>query len=295
MSKQNLIFSRNANNGELGADRLRYLAPAIFADSVKDSLSPRYAQLRTADVLPVLADHGFVPVQAAQKRSRKTSMEHTQHMVAFAHRDSVPSVSGLEAYDADANRGEIILYNSHDGSGSIKLFAGAYRFICSNGIVAGDGYQSRLYHNQANVNSFEHMLTNTVKRLPVLLERIEQMRSIQLTRDAQREMATQSALTRWKWTPEMIEDAVIKGSYATDTTVSSLLAVNRFADFQEDAWTVFNRIQENVIRGGAMIKSFTEKNPDGSIRKSRAVNSVAENVRVNRELWDIAENICEIA
>ena len=295
MSKQNLIFSRSATNGELNADRLRYLAPAIFANSVKDSLSPRYAQLRTADVLPVLADHGFVPVQAAQKRSRKTSMEHTQHMVAFAHRDSIPSVSGLEAYDADANRGEIILYNSHDGSGSIKLFVGAYRFICSNGIVAGDGYQSRLYHSQANVNSFEHMLTNTVKRLPVLMERIEQMRSIQLTRDAQREMATQSALTRWKWTPELIEDAVIKGSYATDTTVSSLLAVNRFADYQEDAWTVFNRIQENVIRGGAMIKSFTEKNPDGSIRKSRAVNSVAENIRVNRELWDIAENVCEIA
>ena len=287
---QNLIFSRSSTNGELSADRMNYLAPAIFADSVKDSLSPRYAQLRTADVLPVLADHGFVPVQAAQKRSRKTSAEHTQHMVAFAHRDSL-----IDTYNADAQRGEIILYNSHDGTGSIKLFAGAYRFICSNGIVAGDGYQSRLYHNQANVNSFELMLTNTVKRLPVLLEQIEKMRGVQLTRDAQREMATQSALTRWKWTPEFAEDAVIKGSFATGHTVSSLLAVNRFADYQEDAWTVFNRIQENVIRGGAMIKSFSERNADGAYRKSRAVNSVAENVRVNRELWDIAENICEIA
>ena len=287
---QNLIFSRSSTNGELSADRMNYLAPAIFADSVKDSLSPRYAQLRTADVLPVLADHGFVPVQAAQKRSRKTSAEHTQHMVAFAHRDSL-----IDTYNADAQRGEIILYNSHDGTGSIKLFAGAYRFICSNGIVAGDGYQSRLYHNQANVNSFELMLTNTVKRLPVLLEQIEKMRSIQLTRDVQREMATQSALTRWKWTPELAEDAVIKGSFATGHTVSSLLSVNRFADYQEDAWTVFNRIQENVIRGGAMIKSFSERNTDGAYRKSRAVNSVAENVRVNRELWDIAENICEIA
>jgi hypothetical protein len=287
---QNLIFSRSSNNGELGAERMRYLAPAIFADSVKDSLSPRYAQLRTADVLPVLADHGFVPVQAAQKRSRKTSAEHTQHMVAFAHRDSL-----IDTYNADAQRGEIILYNSHDGTGSIKLFAGSYRFVCSNGIIAGDGYESRLYHNQANVNSFELMLTNTVKRLPLLLEQIEKMRGIQLTRDAQREMATQSALTRWKWTPELAEDAVIKGSFATGHTVSSLLSVNRFADYQEDAWTVFNRIQENVIRGGAMIKSFSERNADGAYRKSRAVNSVAENVRVNRELWDIAENICEIA
>ena len=121
------------------------------------------------------------------------------------------------------------------------------------------------------------------------------MRGVQLTRDAQREMATQSALTRWKWTPELAEDAVIKGSFATGHTVSSLLSVNRFADYEEDAWTVFNRIQENVIRGGAMIKSFSERNTDGAYRKSRAVNSVAENVRVNRELWDIAENICEIA
>ena len=290
---QNLIFSRSSTNGELSADRMNYLAPAIFADSVKDSLSPRYAQLRTADVLPVLADHGFVPVQAAQKRSRKTSAEHTQHMVAFAHRDSL-----IDTYNADAQRGEIILYNSHDGTGSIKLFAGAYRFICSNGIVAGDGYQSRLYHNQANVNSFELMLTNTVKRLPVLLEQIEKMRGIQLSRDAQWEMAKQSAMTRWDWThiPELLaDDVVVKGSFATGHTVSSLLSVNRFADYQEDAWTVFNRIQENVIRGGAMIKSFSERNTDGAYRKSRAVNSVAENVRVNRELWDIAENICEIA
>ena len=60
MSKQNLIFSRNANNGELGAERMRYLAPAIFADTVKDTLTPLYAQLRTADVLPVLGRHyGF--------------------------------------------------------------------------------------------------------------------------------------------------------------------------------------------------------------------------------------------
>lgn len=290
---QNLIFSRNASNGELGAENMRYLAPAIFADTVKDTLTPRYAQLRTADVLPVLADHGFVPVQAAQKRSRKTSPEHTQHMVAFAHRDSL-----IDTYNADAQRGEIILYNSHDGSGSIKLFAGAYRFICSNGIVAGDGYESRLYHNQANVNSFELMLTNTVKRLPVLLERIEQMRGIQLSRDAQWEMAKQSAMTRWDWThiPELLaDDVVVRGSYATGGTVQSLLTPHRIADGYDDAWTVFNRIQENVIRGGALIKSFTEKNPDGSYRKARAVNSVAENVRVNRELWDIAENTLELA
>jgi hypothetical protein len=284
-----VIFSRSSNNAELGTDRIQRLAPAVFADTVKDTLSPRYAQLRTADVMPVMADHGFVPVQAAQKRSRKASPLHTQHMVAFAHRDSL-----IDAYNPDASRGEIIIYNSHDGTGSIKMFAGAFRFICSNGIVAGDGYQSRLYHNQANVNSFELMLTNTIKRMPVMLERIELMRNTQVSYDMSLELATKAALTRWDWTPELDVAAVPKGSYATGWTARSMLDVRRSDDRHTDAWTVFNRIQENVIRGGAMIKSFSDLNTEGRYRKSRAVNSVNENIRVNRQLWDIAENTLEL-
>lgn len=284
-----VIFSRSSNNAELGTDRIQRLAPAVFADTVKDTLSPRYAQLRTADVMPVMSDHGFVPVQAAQKRSRKSSPLHTQHMVAFAHRDSL-----IDAYNPDASRGEIIIYNSHDGTGSIKMFAGAFRFICSNGIVAGDGYQSRLYHNQANVNSFELMLTNTIKRMPVMLERIELMRNTQVSYDMSLELATKAALTRWDWTPELDVAAVPKGSYATGLTARSMLDVRRSDDRHNDAWTVFNRIQENVIRGGAMIKSFSDLNTEGRYRKSRAVNSVNENIRVNRQLWDIAENTLEL-
>ena len=284
-----VIFSRSSNNAELGTDRIQRLAPAVFADTVKDTLSPRYAQLRTADVMPVMSDHGFVPVQAAQKRSRKSSPLHTQHMVAFAHRDSL-----IDAYNPDASRGEIIIYNSHDGTGSIKMFAGAFRFICSNGIVAGDGYQSRLYHNQANVNSFELMLTNTIKRMPVMLERIELMRNTQVSYDMSLELATKAALTRWDWTPELDVAAVPKGSYATGLTARSMLDVRRSDDRHNDAWTVFNRIQENVIRGGAMVKSFSDLNTEGRYRKSRAVNSVNENIRVNRQLWDIAENTLEL-
>jgi hypothetical protein len=45
----------------------------------------------------------------------------------------------------------------------------------------------------------------------------------------------------------------------------------------------------------AIIKSFTEKRPEGQYRKSRPVSSVAENVRINRELWDIAAKVCQLA
>ena len=285
-----VIYSRSANNAEIGTYRIQQLAPAVFADTVKDTLSPRYAQLRTADVLPIMADYGFVPTQAAQKKSRKADPMHTQHMLAFAHRDTL-----IDTYSADANRGEIIIYNSHDGTGSIKMFAGAFRFICSNGIIAGDGFDARLYHNKANVNSFEQMLAQTVERLPALMDRIQQMKGKEMSHLAQMELAVRAAETRWKWTTELDDVKPTKGSFATGHTVSGLLRVQREADAYANSWVVFNRIQDNVIRGGAMIKSFSERNADGIYRKSRPVNSVTENVRVNRELWNAAEQVLQLA
>ena len=279
-----VIFSRSASNNELSAERIATLAPAVFATTRKETLSPRYGQLHTDSLLPVMRDHGFVPVQAAQKRSRKASPEHSQHMIAFSQVDGLMGDGGI--------RPEIILYNSHDGSGSIKLFAGAFRFICSNGIVAGDGFQSRLYHSISNINAFEGMLTSTIERLPTLMERIEQMQAIKLDRLGALELATQAVESRWSYVPQ---EGTRKGSYADRNTVEDILKVNRFEDYASDSWTVLNKVQENVIRGGALIKSFTEKHPEGQYRKSRPVSSVAENVRINRELWDIAAKVCQLA
>jgi hypothetical protein len=278
MSKH-VIFSRNVNNTALSIERMQQLAPAAFATTKHERLTDRYMPLHTSSLLPVLADYGYSPVQAAQKRSRKASAEHSAHMLAFAKTD-------LASLNADDIRPEIILYNSHDGSGSVKLFAGAFRFICSNGIVAGDGFQSRLYHNKSAMLGFEDMLRNTVANLPAMMERINALRSVQLSSATAYEMAKRSVATRWD-----MFDAQTKGVYAIEKTITDVLAVNRNEDNYTDAFTVFNRIQESVIRGKTFIKSVTEATPYGSIRKARPVNSVKENIRINGALWNIAEEM----
>jgi hypothetical protein len=73
--------------------------------------------------------------------------------------------------------------------------------------------------------------------------------------------------------------------------VADVLRVSRYEDNYMDAFTVFNRIQEGVIRGNAFVKSLSDKHPNGVMRKARAVNSVKENIRINSELWNIAEDI----
>jgi len=286
--QKHLIFSRNVNNTALTNERIQQLAPAVFSSTKADGLSDRYASLNTAQLLPVLADFGYFPMQAAQKKSRKGEAQHSSHMLSFAKTYHTQDIIG------DV-RPEIILYNSHDGSSSVRLFAGCFRFICSNGIVAGDGFQSRMYHNAKAINGFEDMLASTVDSLPLLMERIEKLRSTKLMYGDAVEMARKGVQTRWKMFDETIEDIPF-GSYATEKTVRDALTVQRNEDDYMDAFTVFNRIQEAVVRGNAFVRSLTKANTKhgdtGVMRKARPISSVSEGIRVNSELWTMAEDYC---
>lgn len=286
--QKHLIFSRNANNTALSTERIQQLAPAVFSSTKAERLTNRYASLNTSELLPIMADYGYFPMQAAQKKSRKGETQHSSHMLSFAKTYHTEEVVG-------AVRPEIILYNSHDGSSSVRLFAGCFRFICSNGIVAGEGFQSRIYHNARAITGFEDMLRNTVDALPTLMERIEKLRQVKLLYSQAQAMARAGVQTRWDMfnTEELVKQP--NGVYATEATVRDALKVQRNEDDYMDAFTVFNRIQEAVVRGNAFVKSLTEKNSEGIMRKARPINSVSEGIRINSELWDIADAVCEEA
>lgn len=276
MSKH-VIYSRNANHSALSLQQLTTLTPAAFSSSKAERLTDRYVSLNTADMIPVLADYGYAPVQAAQKRSRvEGGANHASHMIAFAKPN--------ELFDnTDTIRPEIILYNSHDGTGAVKLFAGCFRFICSNGIVAGEGFSSRVYHSKA-LTGFEEMLRGTVKTIPSLMQRIDRLRGITLSIDDAYDIAERSVETRWDFYNEQT-----KGVYATETTVGNVLKIHRNEDKGMDAFTVFNRVQEGVVRGKAMVKSLNERHPHGIMRKARNISSIKEHVRINSELWNIVD------
>jgi len=272
-----VIFSRNADNSILTPAQIQHRAPAVFSTTKAERLSDRYVPLHTADLLPILADYGYHPVQAAQKRSRTSSPEHTMHMLAFAKENSIE----------DGHRGEIILFNSHDGTGSVRLFAGAFRAICSNGLVAGEGFNSRTYHNRSAMSSFEEVLRNTIETLPRMQEQIETLRKVTLTPGEALSFAKKAVLTRW----DKYNGTPKRGAYALDSTAFDVLRPQRMGDDGIDAWSVLNRCQESVLRGHAMIKSITdvENNPSGSLRKARPVNSIKEHQRINSALWDLTE------
>ena len=275
---QSLIYSRGANNGILSLDDIRSRAPAVFAEDKAARLTSRYAALKTSDLLPVLADYGYHPVQAAQKRARKGSPAHTAHLLAFARPQDIEGTGGL--------RSELLAYNSHDGTTGVKLMAGAYRFVCSNGIVRGDGHNVSIRHTHKAMQDFEQMLRQIVEGIPDMMSTIEALRNRRMDNEEAYAFAKQAVELRWNHIDNVYEAGnVAPGTYATVKTVREALAAKRAEDNFADAWSVFNRVQENVLRGNVFVKSVVGDNVRE--RKARPLASISEHVRINQKMFDL--------
>jgi len=276
-----LIYSRKADNTAMTPEQIIQRAPAVFADTKAEKLTDRYAQLKTADFIPIMADYGYLPTQAAQRKTRKnTNPEHSSHLLAFAKADDMNGSGGV--------RSEVLLYNSHDGSSSVRLLAGAFRFVCTNGIVAGEGFNTRLHHTKNSINSFEDLLRSTVEKLPAVLELFEKMRSIKLDQEQKRSLAQKAVSLRWNYVDSVYEADQETGIYADKWSIADALSTKRHQDVGDDFFTVWNRIQENVLRGNVFVKKVTDDH-EVRIRKSRPINSVKEHIRVNQGLFDLIE------
>ena len=280
-----LIYTRRPDDRALTFDEVAQLAPAAFNRAAHPETSDRYSPVSTLDAMAVLRDYGFHPVQAAQKKARTAQANrYAQHLIAFAQ----------DRAEDGETRPEIVLYNSHDGGSSLKLFGGAFRFICSNGIVAGDGYEAKARHVGSSIAGVEDMLRDVAGSLPGLMDRIDRMRGVQIDRGQALEFAYNAAALRWEMMPEeWTADDAPRGSYADDLTARYLLNTRRRDDAGADLWRTFNRVQEGLIRGGARIVSFTDKAPFGKPRKAKAVGSVSESVRINRDLWNLSGELID--
>lgn len=273
------IYSRNGSNTELSTEDLMRRAPAIFTEDKYESVSNRYAPVSTISAIEVLRDHNYVPVQASQVKSRKEgNLAYAQHFVAFSHIDDL----------FHGDRPEIILYNSHNAKSSLKLFAGFFRMVCSNGLIAGQGFESRMIHYNSSVVILEEVLGDITQKLPKLHDTIEMMKHRDLDGKEVWSIAEEAVKLRWDMLPQEYKPEELSGSYATGQTVSNIISPRRSEDAGRTLWQVYNRVQENLIRGGADILSFTDRSPNGGYRRAKAIRSVHDNLTINRGLWDIA-------
>ncbi len=71
-------------------------------------------------------------------------------------------------------------------------------------------------------------------------------------------------------------------------TTTQILTPRRYEDRQDDLWTIYNRIQESLLKGG--LPGRTAK---GKRSHTRAVNGIDGDVKLNRALLVMAESLLE--
>ena len=242
--------------GPLTDEQLRQLAPSVFADAAHDSRSERYAYIATAEILRGLSLQGFKVYSATQSRTRIEGREtHTKHMLRLRH-------DSMQALAVGDSAPEIVLINSHDGSSSYQMSGGMYRLACSNGLMVPDGVcQSvKVQHTGRILDRVTEGAFEVLDGLTRVIDSRDSMRALALNDGEQRAFAHAAALLRF-------DPAEGEGVPVTPEQVNR---PRRIDDRAPDLWTTFNRVQENVIRGG-LRGTITDELGRRHHRQTRAV------------------------
>ena len=237
--------------------------PSIYATSPSAKVSEKYGFSPTSVIVHALERSGFVPVKASAARSSLERAAFAKHLIRFRHREHMNTQVGDWLP-------EVVLVNSHDGSSSYQIMAGVYRLVCSNGLVVGNSFaEARVRHTKNAPDEIVDASFRVIESLPGIADGIESMRAITLEAGEREAFAAAALTLRYP------DEAPIRPA--------QLLGTRRSADTSSDLWTTFNVLQENLLQGG-------QRRAD-SRRRTRRISSVSEDVRLNRSLWTLAEEL----
>lgn len=274
----------NRKQTPLTLDQIAHYAPSAMAVSAHHSRSAAYTYIPTREIITGMMQHGFQPFSASQSRTRvEDKKEFTKHMIRFRFMGE----QNTELMRVGDVVPEIVLINSHDGTSAYKLIAGMFRLVCSNGLMVSDSEIDSI-----SVMHKGNILDNVIEGSTKLLEHsasvtgtVQKWAALQLTAGEQQAFAEAAHTLRF---------ADSDGKIATPITAAQLLAPRRSADNGADLWKTFNRVQENVIKGGVH-----GVQRDGNGRRLRAVSTrqvkgIDQDVKLNRALWTLAERMQEL-
>lgn len=269
-----------ARNGEpLTDDALRAVCPSIFATEAHESRSHRFAPVPTVAVLAGLRAEGFDPFFAQQAKTRvEGKAEFTKHMLRLRHR-STKNEAG-QAF-------EIVLVNANDGTSAYQMIPGYFRFVCANGLMAGESFDTvKVRHTGDAAGAVIEGAYRVLGEAPMLADQVAQMQGLRLSDDEREIMAEAAHMLRF---PASYEE----GGKAAPISPAALLRPRRTDDRAGDLWTAFNVVQENTIRGGLHGRTL---DGNGRIKRTstREVQGIDQGKAINRALWMVAERMAQI-
>jgi len=243
----------------------------IFAKTTGYNVSNAYKVINTAEIVTQFEREGFNLERVSKQRVKNAAKDGFQkHLLVFRH----PSMQFKNVNDSIP---EILLKNSYDGSSSFQLMLGIYRMVCSNGLIVGQTFNAiRVRHVGPDVLSKAIQgAFDVAEQVGRAAANIERMQAIQLNHVQRLQFAVQAT-------------ELIKPENALQFDSSKLLTARRVPDTSNDLWSVFNRVQENIIRGGMR---YTTVDANGRVKNAsnRSIKAIDRNIEINQKLWTIAE------
>lgn len=235
-----------------------------------EKLSDKYQQVNTQEVVKTLVDNGFEVTSTQVTRARSKDKQGFQkHLIRLKH----PNITF-----GNDERPEIILINSHDGTTSFRIQLGIFRFVCANGLIVGNTFGG-FKHKHIGSNLKERVQYEVDRLvahdLPKLKNTIDSMKNSKL-----------SVLNIADLASKLVKLRLPENAVTDSKTYHSLVTPLREEDKTQDLWTVYNTMQEKLIRGG--IEYTNEK---GKQRKTRAIKAINEVIRLNTLSFELASKL----
>lgn len=267
----------------LGRDYLGNVAPASLAAGAKPGRSARYGYVSTEAIVDQLADLGYGVVAARQSSARVPERrDFGRHMVVL-QRTSDPVDAAFAKVGKLVGVGDsvlrLMLVNSHDGRGALQFRLGFFRFVCSNTSM------------MPGASAFARSVRHTDLTLDAVVEAVRYLAG---QHDAFRAMF--DAMGKRELSPRQVRDFGQFGRRLRwdddedGPSVDDILVARRDEDDGRSVWKVVNRVQENLIRGGA---TYTKANKHGRRveRRARPIGAVKADIRINSALMGRASEL----
>lgn len=258
-------------------ERNEKLCPTLTRQRFEKSTSAKYRHYSTEDILQQFYLRGFQLEGISANKTRKEEKRgYQKHVCVLSHPDFLLGEEQLQ----------VLVTNSHDGSSSLKFNIGVFRFVCANGMVTGDNFFThRITHKGVNfIEEVNKGISETIRVMPLVADLILKMKNTKTTSESRQALYELTGRIR-------LGDKI---KFKTNT----IGLVKRKEDLNENLWTVFNRCQESLIRGGIKYQK-TQINEDGSRKikhlRTRAVRSPSTSLELNKKLWDATTELFNVA
>tara|TARA_A100001035_G_scaffold194223_1_gene155327 strand:- start:854 stop:1687 length:834 start_codon:yes stop_codon:yes gene_type:complete len=260
-------------------EELKEIAPSIFTKKGSDKTSSKYTHIPTDRVIKDLELLGWGVVDAKEVNARQDK-GYQKHLVVFRNPDvsinkKSTNVDG-EVFE-DIVFPQILVTNSHDGKNSFKFQAGLYRMVCENGLVIADQQfeDYTIRHMGYDFEALQNVIKDMISNLDLTVESMNKMRKIELDENQQFEFAKKLLDIRVEGTDNLYREEQI----------GDILVPQRKEDFGDDLWSVFNRVQENIVEGN--FKYYNAKTL-GTERQARPIKNFKQDMDVNKKLFSAA-------